>query len=129
MDVEKATRFCNQWLPAWTGNRPELLLTFYTEDACYQDPVYPKGLHGHEQILFYFNKILATNPKWVWEKEEIFPIETGFVLKWKATIPVGRDAIIEYGLDIVEMDGSRITRNEIYFDRINLLRAMKKAAM
>ena len=43
MELEKAKVFCDQWLPAWTGNNPELLISFYSEDAFYSDPSYSKA--------------------------------------------------------------------------------------
>jgi hypothetical protein len=125
-DKAKILEFCKRWLPAWTGNRPEVLLEFYTEDAFYQDPARPQGLRGHPEMRPYFEKLLAANPDWVWEVVEVFPTERGFTLKWRATIPVGREEVIEYGLDIVEWDGEKVTRNEVYFDRAKLLAALAK---
>ncbi len=48
MNPEDARTFAARWLPAWTGNRPELLASFYTLDAVYSDPVIPGGLRGRE---------------------------------------------------------------------------------
>jgi hypothetical protein len=31
----EAKRFAEKWLPAWTGNDPEWLASFYSEDAFY----------------------------------------------------------------------------------------------
>jgi hypothetical protein len=33
MEREQAKEFCNKWLPAWTGNKPELLISFYSEHS------------------------------------------------------------------------------------------------
>src|SRR5215813_5626253 len=30
--------FCRRWLSAWTGNRPQELIQFYSADAYYRDP-------------------------------------------------------------------------------------------
>lgn len=108
--------FCDAWLPAWTGNRPGHLLTFYAQDAYYRDPAKPAGLRGHGELLPYFQKLLAKNPNWVWRPLEIFPTEKGFTLKWEATIPVGKKIVVETGLDLVELSGGKIVRNEVYFD-------------
>ena len=121
MKREDLIKFCNDWLPAWTGNQPEKLIKFYDENAYYQDPAYPGGLNGREQILPYFKKLLARNPDWRWELVEIFPTDKGCTAKWKATIPVGEKVIIEYGMDIVELNNNKVTRNEVYFDRSRLL--------
>lgn len=117
------TSFCNQWLVAWTGNRPEALLTYYTEDTFYRDPAKPGGLKGHSELLPYFQKLLAKNPNWTWKALEIIPTEKGFVLKWEAAIPAGERVIAETGLDIVEMRDGKISRNEVFFDTSALKRS------
>jgi hypothetical protein len=114
-------KFCSEWLQAWTGNNPEKLINYYSWDAFYSDPANKSGLKGYEQLMGYFKKLLAANPGWTWEVVEIFPTEKGFTLKWKATIPIGSEQVIEYGLDIVEIENDKITRNEVYFDRTALL--------
>jgi ketosteroid isomerase-like protein len=126
MERDEILDFCSKWLPAWQGNRPDDLIGFYSDDALYVDPANKKGLKGRDQILPYFGKLLAANPNWKWEPIEVFPTDAGFVAKWKATIPVGREVITEYGMDLVEVGGGRITRNEVYFDRSNLLEALRK---
>jgi len=120
MQHDDAQRFCQKWLAAWTGNQPERLLEFYAEDAFYRDPARPGGLHGHAEIRPYFIKLLATNPAWTWQPLEVFPTERGFCLKWQAAIPMGSRTVVEIGLDIVELAEGRITRNEVYFDRLAL---------
>jgi len=117
--------FCQNWLTSWTGNNPEKLISFYSKTAYYQDPANPKGLKGHEEIFPYFKKLLAGNPKWIWQMTEAYPTEKGFILKWKATIPVKSEEITEYGMDIVELKGDKIIRNEVYFDRTELISILK----
>jgi SnoaL-like protein len=126
MNLDEAAAFARDWLGAWTGNDPERLLGFYAEEALYRDPARPKGLHGQAALRDYFTKLLEANPKWVWQAEEVMPTAKGFTLKWRATIPVGDRSIQETGLDIVEVENSRITRNEVYFDRTPLFQAMKR---
>ncbi len=121
MDI--LTDFCNDWLGAWTGNQPDLLMTFYTEDAYYSDPATRNGLHGHQELFPYFSKLLKYNPDWQWKALEIIETAKGFTLKWEATIPVGDTNIIEQGLDIVELRSGKISRNEVYFDRATWLKA------
>lgn len=120
MDLQK---FCETWLMAWSGNQPEKLRKFYAEDAYYQDPAKPRGLRGPE-LLPYFKKLLSLNPSWVWSVVEILPTEKGFCLKWKASIPVGCETIEEIGVDIVEITNGKISRNEVYFDRVNWLKQL-----
>ncbi len=120
--------FCRQWLPAWTGNNPEALLQFYAKNARYLDPANPEGLKGHNELREYFSKLLSANPDWVWEVVEVFPTRQGFNLKWRATIPIGQKKIVEYGMDIVEINEGKITRNEVYFDRTRWLEALPKSS-
>ena len=49
MTPEEARRFAERWLPAWTGNDPELLASFYADDAFYCDPAIPGGVSGREE--------------------------------------------------------------------------------
>ncbi len=121
MKLQELYEFCTEWLQSWTGNNPEKLIDYYSRDAFYSDPANKSGLKGYEELMAYFRKLLAANPDWKWEAVEIFPTEKGFTLKWKATIPIGSEQVIEYGLDIVELENGKITRNEVYFDRSALM--------
>ena len=40
---------------------------------------------------------------------------------------MGQEIIREIGLDIVEIEGAKITRNEVYFDRTRLVAAVEKS--
>jgi hypothetical protein len=126
MKREEILDFCGRWLPAWERNKPEDLIRFYSDDALYVDPANRLGLKGRDQILPYFKKLLAANPNWKWELVELFPTDLGFVAKWKAAIPVGTKVVTQYGMDIVEIQRGRIRRNEVYFDRSNLLKTLRR---
>ncbi|MBU4175216.1 MAG: nuclear transport factor 2 family protein [Actinobacteria bacterium] len=126
MNEGKILEFCSRWLSSWTGNDPEGLIDFYGEDAFYSDPAVRDGIQGRDRLLDYFTGLLDANPEWEWEAVEAFPTMRGFTLKWKATIPVGDDVITEYGLDIVEIEDGKITRNEVYFDRTSLMLAVAR---
>ncbi len=117
MNATELRTFPNKWLASWTGNNPKLLLGYYTNDAYYLDPANPEGLKGKESISEYFTKLLRKNPDWKWSVVETFTTETGFTLKWKAEIPIPNTNLILFGLDIVELSGNKISRNEVYFDR------------
>lgn len=123
--MENLQTFCDNWLAAWTGNNSEKLMTYYTEDAFYSDPAKRSGLNGHEELLPYFSKLLGMNPAWKWKALEIMVTAKGFTLKWEASIPVGNRVVIEQGVDIVELRGEKICRNEVYFDRTAWARTME----
>jgi hypothetical protein len=125
MTKEEAREFASRWLPAWTGNEPEKLAGFYSDDALYLDPVIPGGVRGKDRLIAYFRKLLAQNPDWVWTQIEPIPMEDGFLNKWLAKIPVG-DTVIEcIGVCFVQFDSEgKIRRNEVYFDRTDLVSAI-----
>ncbi len=122
MTKEQARNFASEWLPAWTGNDPEKLADFYSEDVFYLDPAIPDGLKGKEQLLAYFRRLLAKNPEWVWTQIEGIPMEGGFLNKWLAKIPVRNNVLECVGVCFVQFDDvGKIRRNEVYFDRSELL--------
>jgi hypothetical protein len=126
LTAKEAREFAEAWLPAWSGNNPEHLASFYSEDAFYLDPAIPEGVKGKQALTAYFRKLLAHNPNWVWKQIEGISLEDGFLNKWRATIPVG-DKIIEVGgVCFVQLDSAgKIRRNEVYFDRSLLLKEIK----
>jgi SnoaL-like domain len=122
LTASEAREFAEKWLPAWSGNNPELLASFYAEDAFYLDPGIPGGVKGKSELLLYFRKLLANNPHWVWTQIEGIPLEDGFLNKWLAKIPVGAVTLEIAGVCLVQLDGAgKIRRNEVYFDRAQLL--------
>jgi hypothetical protein len=127
MTKEEAREFASRWLPAWTGNEPEKLADFYSDDALYLDPVIPGGVRGKDQLTAYFRKLLGQNPDWVWTQIEPIPMEGGFLNKWLAKIPVGNNVIECIGVCFVQFDSEgKIERNEVYFDRTDLVSAIYK---
>jgi hypothetical protein len=122
LTAEEARAFAERWLPAWTGNDPERLAAFYSDDTLYLDPGVPDGVRGKEALLGYFRKLLAYNPDWVWTQLEAIPMEDGFLNKWHAAIPVGEETLEVVGVCLVQLnEAGEIRRNEVYFDRSDLL--------
>jgi hypothetical protein len=128
LSAREAKAFAEKWLPAWSGNNPELLAGFYSDDAFYLDPAIPAGVKGKAALLAYFTRLLAFNPEWEWRQIEGIPMQDGFLNKWQAKIPVG-DTILEIvGVCFVQLDpAGKICRNEVYFDRTELQRAIGKS--
>ena len=132
LSADDARQFAQSWLPAWSGNDPERLASFYADDAFYLDPSVPAGIRGKTALLEYFRKLLAYNPAWVWSQIEGIPMQDGFLNKWHAKIPVGDTMIEVIGVCLVQLDADgKIRRNEVYFDRSALLAeiAKRRAAM
>ncbi len=121
---EQAAEFAGRWLPAWSGNDPEKLAAYYSEDAFYLDPAMPEGVKGKGALLKYFSRLLGHNPDWVWSQIEGIPMEGGFLNKWLAKIPVGEKVVERVGVCLVQFDqAGLIRRNEVYFDPAPLRRA------
>jgi steroid delta-isomerase-like uncharacterized protein len=126
LDADAARAFAERWLPAWTGNDPERLASFYAEDAFYSDPAIPEGVQGRDALTAYFRRLLASNPDWIWEHEGSIALEGGFVNRWRATIPAGDGQIVCRGVCTVQLRDGQIARNEVFFDRTALLEALRR---
>jgi len=111
-------------LPAWTGNDPALLTSFYTDDVFYCDPALPQGVQGKPALLEYFTRLLAANPEWVWTQNDATPMDGGFLNHWHASIPVGEQTIETDGVCTVRLRDGLIERNEVFFDRSELMLAI-----
>jgi len=127
MTLAEAEEFASRWLPAWTGNRPVELAGLYSEDAYFLDPGRPMGIQGKDNLIAYFTKVTSNNPTWVWSLVEAIPIKDGFLGKLSARIPVGEKIVECVGLCFLQFnDQGQIRRNEIYFDRTELIREINK---
>jgi hypothetical protein len=124
MGTEEAKVFADRWLPAWTGNDPERLAAFYTDDAFYSDPAIPSGVRGRGELVDYFRRLLARNPNWVWSHRASIPIAHGFLNFWHASIPVGDRMVEADGVCTVQLRDGLIFSNQVFFDRSGLLRAL-----
>jgi len=117
MSAADARTLASKWLPAWTGNQPEKLAAFYTEDAFYSDPGVPFGIQGKPALLEYFTRLLARYPGWIWTQERAVPLEGGFLNFWKAEIPEKERTVTLRGVCVVQLSDGLICRNEVFFDR------------
>lgn len=127
LNADEARSFAERWLPAWTGNRPELLVSFYSDDAVYSDPAIREGVRGRAALLTYFRRLLSLNPAWVWRHEGSIPLLDGFLNHWRATIPVSDQVIETSGVCTVQIRDGRIYANHVFFDRSALLAAIGSA--
>jgi hypothetical protein len=124
MNADEARAFAERWLPAWSGNRPELLVSFYAPDAFYSDPAIPEGVRGRDALLAYFTRLLAKHPEWVWVHRGSIPMQDGFLNLWHASIPVGERAVEAEGVCTVQLRDGLIYANQVFFDRSELLAAL-----
>ena len=124
MTADEARAFAERWLPAWTGNDPERLASFYSEDVFYSDPAIPAGVRGRAAVIAYFRRLLARNPDWVWTHRGSIPLQDGFLNQWHASIPVGARVVEVDGVCSVQLRDGLIYANRVFFDRSELLRAL-----
>jgi SnoaL-like protein len=124
-----AQEFASRWLPAWTGNDPEGLAAFYTEDAFYSDPAIPSGVRGKEALLEYFRALLSRFPDWEWTNTGATPMEGGFLNHWRAAIPVGGTVVECEGVCTVRLRDGLIERNQVFFDRTELINAITEVEL
>lgn len=90
--------------------------------SCFEEIHTSDGVKGKEALIDYFKKLLSRNPDWVWTQIEPIPMEGGFLNKWLAKIPVGDKVIECIGICFVQFNsGGKIRRNEVYFDRSELI--------
>src|SRR5579871_5263336 len=125
MTQDEARQFAERWLPAWTGNNPVKLASFYTDDLFYSDPTLPEGVVGKEAFIRYLSKLLGNNPDWVWTHETAIPMQDGFLNRWRMDAPVGNRMITCRGVCTVQMTDGLIYRNETYFDTLHLITAIR----
>ncbi len=125
MTQDEARQFAERWLPAWTGNNPVKLASFYTDDLFYSDPTLPEGVVGKEAFIRYLSKLLGNNPDWVWTHESAIPMQDGFLNRWRLDAPVGNRMITCRGVCTVQMTDGLIYRNETYFDTLHLITAIR----
>jgi len=124
-DAKDAREFNELWLPAWSGNRPEQLVSFYTEDAFYADPGNWPGVRGRRALLAYFTTLLARFPDWKWTHRGSQPMKDGFLNGWHATIPLHGRVFEVDGVASVQLRGGQIYRNVVYFDRSEIFAALE----
>ena len=119
----EAKEFAARWLPAWTGNDPERLASFYAEDCFYSDPRSRTGSRATRRYRLLPGPA-GPLPRLGVDQPEAVPIEGGFLNVWHATIPIGQTMIECDGVCTVELRDGLIARNEVYFDRSELLAAI-----
>jgi hypothetical protein len=127
-DTDQARLFAAAWLPAWTGNDPQQLASYYTHDTFYSDPQVPNGIRGRNALTEYLTRLLARYPNWTWVQTGSAPMRGGFINHWGATIPVAGADLRVSGICLVVLRAGLIARNEVFFDRTVLMGAIRVTA-
>jgi ketosteroid isomerase-like protein len=120
MDERRMRRLAEAFLRAWSSQQIEDVLGCYTAEVVYLDPNTRGPVHGQDALRRYLTKLFA---RWsmTWTLREAYPLEgaDGYAVLWRATFrhKEGQETVEADGMDLVLMDGDRIARNEVYFDR------------
>ncbi len=120
MDIAQVEAVANRLLSAWNSQDVEKVVATYTDDVTYIDPNTRGAVEGSDAMSRYLTKLFS---RWQmhWELREAFPLkdEGGAAVLWHASFKAadGDETVEADGMDLVIMEGDRIKRNEVYFDR------------
>jgi ketosteroid isomerase-like protein len=120
MNRERRDRLVTRFLAAWTSQDVERVLDCYTDDVRYHDPNTRGDVMGRDSLRRYLTRLFA-GWQMTWAAREVFDLEgqDGVAFLWRATFRrPGDDTVIEIdGMDLVVLQGDRVARNEVCFDR------------
>ncbi len=123
MDTQTMARLTGAFLEAWNAQDVERVVACYTEDLVYRDPNTRGPVEGAAAMRRYLTKLFA-GWKMHWDKREahLFEGGGGCAFLWRATFQRtgGTERVTVDGMDLVEVRGERLSRNEVYFDRAAL---------
>lgn len=112
--------FAERFLAPWNEQNVEKVVAVYTPDVIYKDPNTRGEVKGADSLRHYLTKLFAAW-KMTWAFKEGYPFsnKNGAAVLWHATIKkADGDKIVEIdGMDLVILQGEKICRNEVYFDR------------
>jgi len=120
MNRERRDRLVTRFLAAWTSQDIERVLDCYTDDVRYHDPNTRGDVMGRDSLRRYLTRLFA-GWQMTWAAREVFDLDgqDGVAFLWRATFRrPGEDRVIEIdGMDLAVLQGDRVARNEVYFDR------------
>jgi len=110
-------------LAAWNTHDVEQVVACYTPDLVYLDPGTRGEVRGADAMRRYLTKMFSMW-RMHWSPREVFPLghTDGSAILWHAKLtPVGGSTSVEIdGMDLAVLEGERLKRNEVYFDRMAL---------
>ena len=117
-----------RFIGAWNSQVVDDVVACYTRDLVYIDPNTHGPVEGADAMGRYLTELFG---RWQmhWTIKEIFPLADsapGGAILWRASLalPGGDKAVEVDGMDLVVLDGVKIKRNEVYFDRAVLASLM-----
>jgi ketosteroid isomerase-like protein len=125
MNRERAIELAERLLEAWNTQEVKRVVDCYTDDVRYRDPNTRGFVEGADAMRRYLTRLFD---RWQmhWTLREAYPLrdEEGAAVLWRARFrPKGQDAEVEIdGMDLALVEGDRLSRNDVYFDRAALRR-------
>ena len=123
MTESQLTVIAEHLFDAWNRQDVEAVVACYTDDLVYRDPNTRGEVKGRDAMSRYLRKLFGA---WEmnWALRESFPLANtdGAAALWHASFrrPGGDRTVEADGMDLVLLDGERVKRNEVYFDRVVL---------
>jgi ketosteroid isomerase-like protein len=111
-------------LAAWNRHDVDRVVACYTEDCIYRDPNTRGVVEGQQALRRYLVRLFH-DWRMHWSLREFFAFADGGggAFLWDATLtPAAGGTIREVsGMDLVRLRGEKLSRNEVYFDRMALV--------
>lgn len=123
MDHERAIEVAEELLDAWNSQDVDRVLDCYTADVRYRDPNTRGFVEGADATRRYLTKLFG---RWQmhWSLREAYPLrdEEGAAVLWRASLRLahGETTVEVEGMDLALVEGERMHRNDVYFDRAAL---------
>lgn len=123
MNRERAIELAQRLLDSWNTQEVEHVVECYTDDVRYRDPNTRGFVEGSDALRRYLTRLFE---RWQmhWALREAYPFHgaEGAAVLWRATLrPRGGDDEVQIdGMDLALVEGNRLSRNDVYFDRAAL---------
>jgi nuclear transport factor 2 (NTF2) superfamily protein len=123
MDHQRAIELAERLLESWNTQNVERVVDCYTANVRYRDPNTRGFVEGSDAMRAYLTKLFD---RWQmhWALREAYPLRDaeGAAVLWRARLrPQDGDLEVEIdGMDLAIVEGDRLSRNDVYFDRAAL---------
>jgi ketosteroid isomerase-like protein len=120
MDLAELKAIEEPLIDAWNAHDVEAVVACYSDDVVYIDPNTRGAVEGSEGMRQYLTKLFL---RWEmhWTVKELLPFadRDGSAALWRASLTArSTGASVEVdGMDLILIEGDKVSRNEVYFDR------------